>query len=90
MTGVQVAVLVGQGLVFAAWAAVMFSYLFGLLRDPDVPGHGTWRGPRGTLRAFGHFLTAQAWAARRRALGVLTVLLLALNGLWLWVQMPPG
>lgn len=79
MTATAITVLAVQGVVFALWAFVAFRSLFRLLAALQKTTGQPLPGLRSTLSAPGLFLTDPHFAPDRKALAVLTPLLLILS-----------
>ncbi|MDG3041310.1 hypothetical protein [Roseicyclus marinus] len=75
----QIIQLVLQGLVFIAWAGLMFRTLF-LLRARAADQTGTtFPGPGQFIAQAGHWLRSDEDRAERKTLGFMTFVLLAMS-----------
>jgi hypothetical protein len=75
----MIPVLLGlQGLVFAAWAVLMFRTLLRLRRRAVARTGRPFPGLSATFEGFGAFLTAPEFRTDRRLLGAVTLALFAL------------
>ena len=79
MSAGVIAILMVQGVVFAAWAFTAFGSLFRLLAEVRQRSGEAVPGLRSTLSAPRLFLTHPRFAADRKALGLLTALMLILS-----------
>lgn len=74
--------IVAQGAVFAVWAVLAFRTLFRLLAIVQAETGQALPGPQGTLRALRLFLTDPRLGPDRKALGLLTLLLLVMSAVF--------
>jgi hypothetical protein len=80
MSGLFIALLGAQGVVFVLWTVHAFRCLFKLRAQVVAETGILWPGPRVALRSFRRFAVAPAYRRDRQILIGLTVILFALIG----------
>lgn len=79
MTLISLTLLTIQSVVFLAWIALAFRWLFALRADAVAESGTALPGPRWAIRAFRGELVAKCYARDRLWLGILTLILLGLS-----------
>ena len=79
MTTGQIFQLILQGLVFVAWAILMFRMLFTLRRRAEAETGQVFNGPGTFLRHMGHWMRSPEDKSERSTLLFLTFVLLAMT-----------
>jgi hypothetical protein len=78
VSGLLLAFLIAEGIVFAAWAVVAFRWLFALRADAVAMSGSSFPGLRSTLRAFRGGLSDPRYRRHRLFLFLATLALLAM------------